>query len=209
MKKLKVFAYAVLAGISIGIGATALLSVENRVVGTALFTVGLFCVCTFGFNLFTGKVCYVFERDKAYALDLPIIWVGNLVGTLLLAALEHGTRLGPTLTAKAAALCEARVNDTLFSLFLLGIFCNILIFIAVDCYGKVNNPVGKYLALFFGVMIFILVGSEHSVADMFYFSVAKLWNGDTFLRIIAISLGNAVGGVIFPLVRMWKEKGEK
>ena len=78
MKRLKTFVYGILAGISIAIGGTVFLSVENKVLGALLFTIGLFAVCTFGFNLFTGKVCYVFERDRDYAIDLPIIWLGTL-----------------------------------------------------------------------------------------------------------------------------------
>ena len=81
MKIGKTFVSGILAGISIAIGGLVFLSVENRVIGAALFTVGLFSVCSFGFHLFTGKVCYVFQNDKEYAIQLPVIWLGNLVGT--------------------------------------------------------------------------------------------------------------------------------
>jgi len=54
MKTLKTFVGAVLAGISIGLGGLVFLAVDNKVIGAALFTVGLFTVCTFGLNLFTG-----------------------------------------------------------------------------------------------------------------------------------------------------------
>ena len=57
MNRIKTFVYAILAGVSIAIGGTVFLSVENKMIGALLFTVGLFTVCTFGFNLFTGKVC--------------------------------------------------------------------------------------------------------------------------------------------------------
>ena len=78
MKKGTLLVSAVLAGMSIGFGGLVFLSVENRVIGAALFTIGLFCVCTFGFHLFTGKVCYVFQNDRAYALDLPLIDLADL-----------------------------------------------------------------------------------------------------------------------------------
>ena len=80
MKKVKVFIYAILAGLCIALGGTVYLTLENKIMGAFLFTLGLFTICTFGFNLFTGKVCYVFERDRSYALDLPFIWLGNLAG---------------------------------------------------------------------------------------------------------------------------------
>ena len=67
MKWLKTFVGGILAGISIAIGGTVFLSLDNKVLGALFFTVGLFAVCTFGFNLYTGKVCYVFDNDREYA----------------------------------------------------------------------------------------------------------------------------------------------
>ena len=201
MKTLKTFVGAVLAGISIALGGMVFLSLENKVIGAALFTVGLFTVCTFGLNLFTGKVCYVFHSDRTYALMLPVIWLGNLAGTGLTALCAGLTRSGPALTEKARVLCQAKLNDSLVSLFCLGILCNIFIYIAVE--GFKNNPheLGKYLALVFGVMVFILCGTEHCVADMFYFWMGGVWSGHAVVCLLVITLGNAAGGVLFPLLR--------
>ena len=58
---------ALLGGACIGLGGIAFLTLENKVLGALFFTVGLFTICTFHLNLFTGKVCYVFQRDRAYA----------------------------------------------------------------------------------------------------------------------------------------------
>ena len=88
-------------------------------------------------------------------------------------------------------------------MFLLAAFCNILIYIAVEGYGKNPHEVGKYLAIFFGVMVFILCGFEHCVANMYYFSMAGMWSGKALLYILVMTLGNAAGGVLFPLVRAW------
>ena len=200
MKTLKTFVSGVLAGISIAFGGVVFLSLDNKVLGALFFTIGLFCVCTFGFNLFTGKVCYVFANDKAYALMLPVIWLGNLVGTGLVAGAVRITRIA-TIAEKAAGMCATKTGDSLLSLFFLGILCNMLIYIAVDSYKNNPHEVGKYLALFFGVTVFILCGTEHCVADMFYFWVAGAWSGRAILSIIVITLGNCVGGVILPLLR--------
>ena len=69
----KIFLSAILAGAVIAFGGTVFLSVENTVVGSIFFTIGLFVVCTRGLHLFTGKVCYVFDNDMAYAKTLPVI----------------------------------------------------------------------------------------------------------------------------------------
>lgn len=201
MNYLKTFAGAILAGMSIAIGGLVFLSVDSKVLGAALFTVGLFTVCTMGFNLFTGKVCYVFQNNAEYAVALPIIWIGNLAGTGLIAFFARMTRNAAALTEKASAMCSSKLNDSLVSLFFLGILCNILIYIAVEGCRNIPHEFGKYLALIFGVMVFILCGTEHCVADMFYFWIGGVWGARAVVCILAITLGNAVGGVLFPLLR--------
>lgn len=197
MSRFKIFLSAILAGMSIAFGGLAFLSVENRVIGAALFTIGLFCVCTFGFHLFTGKVCYVLQNDRDYALNLPIIWLGNLIGAGLTAGALLLTRNAAALSEKAMALCQVKLGDSLLSLFFLGVLCNIFIYLAVEGYARNPHELGKYLSLFFGVMVFILAGTEHCVADMFYFWMAKAWSGRAILCVLVISLGNAAGGILF------------
>lgn len=196
----KVFASAVLAGFAIGLGGGVFLSVESKVVGSFLFTVGLFTVCTMGFHLFTGKVCYAFDNDKSYAVSLPVIWLGNLVGTGVTALLLRMTRAA-AISERAAALCDTKLSDGFLSLFCLGILCNVFIYIGVEGFRSNPHETGKYLSLVFGVMGFILLGTEHCVADMFYFWMAGAWSAQAVLRVLVITLGNCVGGVLLPLAR--------
>lgn len=196
----KSFISSILAGVCVALGGIIFLSSENKVLGAFFFTVGLFCVCTFKLNLYTGKVCYVFEKDKAYALNIPVIWFGNLVGTAIVASMIKLTRISG-ISERAVGMCEIKLADNLISIFILSILCNIFIYIGVEGYNKNPHEIGKYLALFFGVMIFILCGFEHCVANMFYFSMAGVWSAKTVLYLLVMTVGNAVGGVIFPLAR--------
>ena len=208
MARVRVFLSAVLAGVCIAIGGTAYLSLENKVVGALFFTVGLFTICLFGLHLFTGKVCYVFQNDAGYALDLILIWLGNLAGTFAAAWLEGQTRIGPALAEKAAGLCETKLGDGLLSIFILAIFCNIMIYIAVEGFLRAPHEMGRYIALFLGVAVFILCGFEHCVANMYYFSVAGAWGGKALVYLLVMTAGNAVGGVIFPVCRQALKKRE-
>ena len=167
------------------------------------FVVGLFTICTFGFNLYTGKVCYVWENDKNYGINTIVIWLGNLVGCWITASLFSMTRIAPAISEKALGMVETKFNDNLLSIFILAIFCNLCIYIAVD--GFKNNPheIGKYLALFFGVMVFILCGFEHVVANMFYISIAHAWSGYAWIFLLVNTAGNCVGGWIIPLTKKW------
>ena len=190
-----------LAGVSISLGGTVYLLCDSKIVGAVLFSVGLFTICAFGFHLFTGKVCYVFDSDRSYALSLPLIWMGNLLGALVSGVLLLETRLAPALNEKAAAVCAVKLSQGYLSAFLLAVFCNLLIYIAVEGYRSIPHEAGKYLAIFFGVMVFVLCGFEHCVANMFYFTVGRAWSGQAVLYLLIMTAGNAVGGVLLPLLR--------
>lgn len=201
MKYVKMFLLAVLAGVAIAIGGVVFLSVENRVVGAVLFSVGLYAVCAHGLNLFTGKVGYLVNEKPKYLLDLLIIWLGNLVGTVLAGCAVLLTRVS-TISQRASEMCATKTQDNLLSLLVLGVFCGLLMYIAVEGYKVVNNP----LILVACVTAFILCGFEHCIANMFYFTVAKAWSGRTVVCTLVVTLGNSLGGVLIPLVKKIKTK---
>ena len=201
-KQIKVLLLAVLAGVTIGIGGCVYLSMDNKVIGALLFTVGLYAICVHGLKLYTGKIGYLVNERLPYCFELAVIWIGNFLGTFLAATAMRETRISE-ISQKAAQLCQTKLDDGISSLFLLGIFCGLLMFIAVDGYRAVNNPI----ILFMGVAVFILCGFEHCIADMFYFSIAGLWSVKAVLLVIVITIGNSIGGMLIPLVKKISDKG--
>lgn len=187
---------AVLAGFCIGLGGMIYLSIDDKVVGSALFSVGLFVVLTMKLSLFTGKICYVLDGDKINnIINVIITWLGNFAGSLILALIIRNTRTGAGISERALALCQVKIDDSYLSLFLLGFLCNIFIFIAVDEFRKNEHITGKYVAIFLGVMGFIIAGTEHCVADMFYFNVAQVYSVQMIVRLLIITAGNTLGGI--------------
>lgn len=202
MKKLADFLYAIMAGAFIAMGGVVFLSLNNKIVGAFMFSLGLFAVCTLKYNLFTGKVGYLFCNDvKTYLPWCLMVWVGNLVGSIIVAELVRLTRVAPGIIEKSTKLVQVKADDSLISLFVLGIFCNIMVVHAVDQY--LNNPheIGKYLGIIMSIMVFILCGFEHCIADMFYIQMARMWNSQTIIALIVITLGNVLGGILIPTMR--------
>lgn len=157
-------------------------------------------ILSFGFNLFTGKVGYAVVNKPSYILDLIVIWLGNLAGTVIMGGMLLCTRISG-IGEKAAEICAVKFNDNLLSIFILAIFCGMLMFIAADGYKQIKNPAGQMLAIFLPVVVFILSGYEHCIANMFYFTVAKVWSLNTVVYLLVMTLGNAVGGMFIPFVR--------
>ena len=204
MKKAASFLYSILGGACIGVGGTVFLSCENKVTGALFFCLGLFAICTFGFNLFTGKVGYVFEQPLSYTGFVAIVWLGNLAGTVLMGNALRLTRIAG-IAEKAAVLCQTKLDDSVVSIFILSVLCNILMFVAVDGYRNNPHEIGKYLGIFWGVIVFIVSGFEHCVANMFYFALAGMWSGKAVLYLLVMTVGNACGGVLIPLCRQLRK----
>ncbi len=202
---IKCFIRAILAGMSIALGGCVLLGVTSapgmgpqfKWVGAILFSIGLFSVFTFGFDLYTGKVGYLVDNKPSYLIDLVVIILGNFVGCLIMGFMMPESCFDPAIVAGVAD--NKLVDMDFFRIFCKGIFCGILMFIAADVYKTQKS----YLGAFICVPVFILAGSEHSIADMFYFCCAGVFTFDAFLFILVVILGNAVGGVIIPACRKY------
>ena len=195
---LKILVRAILAGIMISIGGTIYLSLENKMLGAFLFSIGLFAICTNGYNLYTGKIGYVIENKIKYLLELLLTLLGNVIGTVSCGYLLSLSRIGTNLREKAQLICEIKLNDNLLSIFILAVFCGIIMYLAVDLYKKLND-FGKYMGIFLGITVFILAGFEHCVANMYYFSAADMWSWKTVFYVLVMVLGNSIGSIILAL----------
>lgn len=208
---LKTLVLAIAAGFCIGIGGIVFLMQDSKLAGAFLFAIGLLTILVFKFNLFTGMIGYLTEnlgkKNWIYVLTVVVVWVGNFIGTACAALLAKATRLADGIVTKCDAMVLTKLTDSWYSLIILGIFCGILMFIAVDTYKK-NIEKKDFLcvvATFMGVMVFILAGFEHSIADMFYFTLSgKVLESLGALGLI--TLGNAIGGNIIPLFQLVVKK---
>lgn len=196
---MKDFIKSVLAGIMIGIGGTIYLSIDNKVVGASLFGIGLFMIVIYGFNLYTGKIGYLVDNfNFKYIKMLVITLIGNFIGTFFVGYILKFTRIYSLIHDKAKILVNVKLDDSLISILILAFFCGILMYLAVNTY-KENKDISKYLGVFLGVIVFILCGFEHCIANMYYFSVANIWNLNTLLYLLIMILGNSLGGMLIPL----------
>ncbi len=206
MNKLKLLLSASLAGLCISFGGAVYLLADSKILGAFLFTIGLFAICTMGFHLYTGKVCYLFDNKPSYIIDILIIWIGNLIGTFIGAKLQLLTRYGNTLSNAATNICNIKLSDNLLSIFILAMLCNAMIYFSVEEFKTNKQELGEYLALFFGVVVFILCGFEHCIANMYYFTLASVWSLRTLVYLAIMTLGNAVGGIAFHSLHKLAEK---
>lgn len=197
MKVLKILVKAILAGIMIAIGGTIFLMSENKVVGASLFAIGLFAIVVNDLNLFTGKIGYVVGSDRAFVIEVGLTLIGNFIGTFLVGSVLHCTRISKSIFDKSSGMVSVKLSDSLWSIFILSVFCGILMYLAVNGYKVIKDPLGKYLAVFLGVIVFILSGFEHCVANMYYITIANAWSVRALGYMLIMILGNSTGAILF------------
>ncbi|MDR1691043.1 MAG: formate/nitrite transporter family protein [Candidatus Methanoplasma sp.] len=196
MDFIKIIVSSILGGVMISIGGMACLLSEFRFIGALIFAVGLFGVMTYKMGLYTGKVGYILENPPIFFTDVLLTIVGNFIGCLLMGLAFP--------LDQAVASCDARLAADHLTVLFKGICCGLLVFIAVDQYKTKKN----YIALFICIPAFIIAGFEHSIADMFFFSSAGMFNMDSLIFILTVILGNGIGCLAIPAYKKYIEKEE-
>lgn len=190
------FKKSIAAGVVIGIGSTVYLSCSDKLVGALFFTIGLFVICAFGLNLFTGRIGYVIERKNFF--ECLKIWLGNFAGCILSVIPIRLVR--PELSATASKLVEAKLEQGYLVSIVLAIFCGILMYVAVENFRKNKSDIGKYIGIFLCVPVFILCGFEHSIADVCYFLFSINSAGEilsALMFVVIVSIFNGIGSIFF------------
>ncbi len=196
----------------------------GNLIGGALFPIGLIGIVLVGGELATGNMMTMaigLFQKKISVFDVAYNWVvvmlGNMAGGILVAYL-WGHIVGMTEGAfldKTMAIANARIGDTPMVAFISAIGCNIFVCMAVWLTTSAKDYTGKLLGAWFPIMIFVVIGFQHVVANAFVIPAAIFsgetaitW-GDYLLNTLIVFLGNAVGGVFafgLPCFLMYNKK---
>ena len=198
---LKLLRSSIFAGICIGTAGFGFLAsgiqaeTYGSLVGAVLFSLGLLAVVGYKLKLYTGTAGFIRKNEVG---QLFLILLGNIIGCLCLALLA---RVSPMdIQGAALNILELRLRTGALRCGLLGIGCGFLMTTAVTFARQ-----DKYLALLFGVPLFIVCGFTHCVADAFYYlcvPVAFMKAHDLeILGVYAcIVIGNLIGCNLYRIV---------
>lgn len=191
------------AGLLVSIGGCVFLACDSRYVGAVLFSVALLSICYKGYSLFTGRVGYLAEdrsREAVSALLLGLL--GNTIGTVVTGLCVQ--KLMPHLAQTANTICQAKLEQTLPGTVFRAVLCGVLMYLAVSIYKEKQTIAG----VVFCVPVFILSGFEHSIANLFYFAASGIVSLRAFGYLWTVIAGNALGGLLLPLLDRLSGKKE-
>ena len=219
---LTVFLKAIMAGMFIGIGGSVAIRVMTRFplndgfrgpAGAFVFSIGFILIITLGAQLFTGNSLMALNvldnntKLKSVLNNWTIVWIGNLIGTLFMAALiYYSNGLNAVDLDFVTNLVSHKVGLSFMSAILLGIGCNIVIVLTVLMGTASKDYLAKVVVSVFGVMVFFLSGYEHIIANMYFVSLSVLNGTHSVIDIVVsnlfpVTIGNLIGGaVIIPLL---------
>lgn len=218
------FVLGIFAGIFIAVtGAATVIgsaAIENpsvaKMVMAIIFPGGLTMVLLAGSELFTGNnlmMISVLEGKvslKAMLRNWLIVYLGNLVGSLFVAILlvyGHTPSLFAGLAEAFVKVARGKATLNFTDALFRGIFCNILVCIAVWIAAASRSMAGKVIGLYFPIALFVLCGFEHCVANMLYIPAGLLtmseygiaaegltWGSFLLHNLLPVTLGNIIGG---------------
>lgn len=235
----KVLFLGMMAGFWVGLGGLAAVSAAGGVpeavrsewvslpkflIGT-FFAFGLHFIVMFGGDLFTGNTMVLaigyYNRVislRSLLLNWFIVYIGNWAGTLLVAYF-FGYLTGLFDHHQYRSFLNELVHTKLESLswgeiFLRAIPANTMVCMAYMLGIAARGASGKIIALWFPVVMFVVAGFEHCVANMFFTSLSLMYGAESSIGRLwynqsAAVCGNVVGGTIFigltaHLMNHWK-----
>lgn len=217
---LRYFVLTLIAGMFIGFGVLldftigAILT-SSGIPGVKIFMglafgVALSLVIISGGELFTGNNMILsvgVYNKKVSVLDSFQLWIfcwlGNLVGSIILAVIFSYTGLlKGDLASFTASTAMAKTSLSTVEMFTRAILCNTLVCLATWCSVKMQSESGKLIMVFWCIFAFVTSGFEHSIANMTVFSLAlinpaefSISIGSCLYNLLIVSVGNMVGGI--------------
>jgi nitrite transporter NirC len=188
-----------------------------------LFGIGLIFILYFGAELFTSNVMYftigITHRKLKISTLLKIwsaCWFFNLVGAAIAASILVQTGLfnvigGACANSEMLTLAAKKTLLPSSEIFFRGILANFIVNVVIFLALTVKDDISKLIIVPLGLVPFVYLGFEHSIANMGLFMMAWLlpgaldvaaYNNVSFSNIGALNnllwatLGNIVGGAV-------------
>lgn len=214
----------ILAGAFIGLGSLFYVIVvsdpslgfaASRLLGGAVFSLGLLLVVVAGAELFTGNNLLAMGwahgciTTREVLRNWAVVCASNLVGAVGLAAIVllsgHTDMNGGAIGRTYLQIAAAKSSLPFWTAFFRGVLCNVLVCMAVWMTLAGRSLVDKFVAVLMPIAAFVAAGFEHSIANMYFLALAMMLQasaGDAvdisglWRNLVPVIAGNIIGGSV-------------
>lgn len=206
----------ILAGLYISIGAIGYLKLASSIadpglgafLGALVFPLGIIAIILMQAELYTSDSMVMIavyagrtKIDKIIRI-LVLILFSNLIGAIATAYMTYASKIfNENVMAFVIEKAIHKVNMPFGQLLISAILCNIIVSTGVCLAYSCREEISKVVVVWLAITVFVLSGTEHVVANMYYLFIAYF--GGANISIIDISynlsvaaLGNFIGGGI-------------
>ncbi len=190
---------------------------------SAIFPMGIIAIILLGSELFTSDTMMIMGfYDRKYSLlkvlrILVLVWLANFIGMLFISWITAKSGIfNEAMTQKIAHMAHMKTTMSVSQLLFSAVLCNIIVCTGVWTAYAMNNIMAKLTTLWFIITVFVLSGTEHIVANMFYLFTAIMLGADITVsgigyNLLWVTIGNVIGGAVIitginKLLRMNKTK---
>ena len=160
----------------------------TRLIGGAVFSLGLILVILAGAELFTGNnlVMTAGLLDRKITFDQVLrnwgtVYFFNFIGSVTVAVLIYFSGIwkfnGTAVGIKAVNVALGKVSLPFSEALVRGILCNWLVCLAVWLSMSAKDAVGKLISCALPVIAFVAMGFEHSIANMYFIPMGIFLSG--------------------------------
>lgn len=198
----------------------------SKLLGGIAFALGLMLVIVGGAELFTGNCLMPIGMLSGCASfwgvikNWTVVYIANFIGSIFMAWMIYHTGLATGATGvNAIKIAVAKVNLPVAQMVFRGVLCNWLVVLAVWMSFSAMDITGKYICCLIPVSAFVIMGFEHSIANMYFIALGILIKGGDAAtvklaavapdklasltmsgywgNIIPVTIGNIIGGALF------------
>lgn len=204
----------ILAGMFVAMGAIGYFNLVahtadpglGKFLGALIFPTGIIAILLLGSELFTSNCMAILSVYKkmitlgSFMKMLTAVLCANLIGAIIMAFLSTGAGIfSEPMLEIVFKTALAKTNMPMGQMFISAILCNIIVCSGVMMAYGANTVIGKIMAIWFPIAVFVLSGTEHIVANMFYFTMAFINGGNVtiagiLMSSVVVTLGNFIGG---------------
>lgn len=190
-----------------------------KFIAGAMFPVGLIMVSLTGADLFTSNCASftftLFKKDinlQKYVLALLFSYIFNYIGAQFIGYLlsaNVGLLDADPWRSYLISYSELKVNQDFMTVFWKGIGANWLVCLGMYMGYTSKDVIGKCIGIWIPVMIFVTLGYEHSIANMFFIPAAIYigadisWQSFLLQNLLPATIGNIIGGSVLVGMVYW------